>query len=313
MVKLTDLQFAALLEEIGCAMRNDTPIDAAMKRLQTRRLGRVGRAAETISQGLERGEGLADAVSAIHSAGGAQAAAAIRAGERSGDPSLLERISVQLRRRADFDSETRLAWFYPVALLAIGYVGGALVMAPMIRKLEGDDFHWTPWVVATARWLETNWWIPPVVVGAALLVLLSWLLLRSRFPRVVRKALFCEALADQLTHDVPDDLAIVAAAEMAGDQEMAAIANPSLESPEITNVLSACKIRPSESVGMSSKETIIAQLRYLGSLYLEQARQRSYFWSRLVPRCCMVMVGAGLTLSYVWWVIAPVYREVAQW
>jgi hypothetical protein len=34
---------------------------------------------------------------------------------------------------------------------------------------------------------------------------------------------------------------------------------------------------------------------------------------RLLPRLAMVLVGAGLVLSYAFWVIAPVYREVATW
>ena len=79
MVKLTDLQLASLLEEIGCAMRAGTPIADSMRRLESRRLGRVGRAAQTIASGLERGQSLADSVEGINSATHEQAAAAIRA------------------------------------------------------------------------------------------------------------------------------------------------------------------------------------------------------------------------------------------
>jgi hypothetical protein len=313
MVKLTDLQLASLLEEIGCAMRVGAPMVETMRRLETRRLGRVARAAETIIAGLDRGESLADAVAAIHSTGGAQAAAAIRACEKSGDGGLIDRIAVQLRRRSDFDSEVRLAWFYPITLLVVGYTVAVLVMAPLIRQLHGIEIEWPNWVVETAGWLELNWWLPPAVVAVLLFALLCWRLLRTRFPRSVRLALFCEALADQMTYDVPDDVAIAAAAEMSGDRTLISIDSPSLSSAEIVRILSECKIGPDDSVGMSSKQSLIARLRYLGGVRLEQTRRRSYFWSRFVPRCSMVAVGGGLTLSYVWWVIAPVYRQVGQW
>lgn len=313
MVKPSDLQVAMLLEEIACAMRVDTPIVATMHRLETRRLGRIGDAAKAISSGLLRGESVADAVESIDSPTSDQAAAAIRACEKSGDPGLIELIADQLRQRSAYASDSRLGWFYPWLLLAVGYVVAVLVMAPMIRQLNGRDFHWSNWLVGLADWLEFNWWLPPAAVAIVLFVFIGWLYSRARFPRAVRLGLFCNTLADQFTHDVPEDVAIGAAAEMSGDRGLMAIGTPTLKSPEVARILSKSNPAMGEVIGVNQKQLLIARLRYLGSIHTERARLRSYVWSRFVPRCAMVAVGGGLTLSYAWWVIAPVYSQVAQW
>ena len=114
-------------------------------------------------------------------------------------------------------------------------------------------------------------------------------------------------------HDVPEAVAIRAAAEMSGDRELMAIDQPSLESPAVARVISSESFLVGAPVGIGGKQTLIARLRFLGARHTEQARRRSYIWSRLVPRCAMVVIGAGLTLSYAIWVIAPVYMQVAQW
>ncbi len=312
MVKLTDLQVASLLEEIACAMQAGTPVVDSMRRLESRRLGRVARAAGAIASRLDRGESVAEAMSATSSSTGPQAAAAIQAAETSGDPSLIERISLQLRERADFSRDSRLAWFYPWMLLLIGYIVAVAVMAPMIRQIHGRDFQWSSWVVGLAIWLQSNWWLPPLIAAGLFVLFLTWLFSRDRFPRHVRMQLFCNALADQFEHDVPEDVAIRAAAALSGDKELMAIEQPSLKSPPVAQIvpktdgfLNGAELNP--------KQSLIAQLHYLGSIYRERARRNSYFWSRILPRTAMVLIGGGLTLAYAWWVIAPVYREVAQW
>ena len=313
MAKLSDLQVASLLEEIACAMRVGTPIADSMHRLETRRLGRITRAARAISNGLQRGQSVADAVDVITSPTSKQAATAIRVCERTGDPGLIERVAAQLRQRSDFQRDSRLAWFYPWLLLAVGYIVAVIVMAPMIRQINGRDFQWSSWLVGLAFWLQSNWWLPPVVAAVLFFVFLSWLYSRDRFPAGVRRCLFCDSLADQFTHDIPEDVAIAAAAELSGDRRLMAIAAPTLKSPEVARMLSMSDPMKAESLGFSEKQVLIARLRYLGSIHQQRARRHSYLWSRLAPRCAMVFVGGGLTLSYAWWVIAPVYRQVALW
>ncbi len=313
MVKLSDLQVALLLEEIACAMRVGTPVIDVMRRLQSRRLGRIARAARQIAAGLERGESVSDAFRATTAPTRQQAAAAILAAKTSTDPALVERIAMQLRQRSSFASDTRIAWFYPWVLLVLGYVIAVLVMAPVIRRLHGPDLQWPTAVVTVAMWMESNWWVPPVVVVTLLVAFLVWAYSNKRFSRPARLGLFCNSLADQFVHDVPEDVAIRAAAEMSGEGALMGIAEPSLKSPAVARIVSSDGFPAGSNVGVGGKQTLIAQLRYLGSRHTERARHRCYIWSRVVPRCAMVVIGAGLTLSYAWWVIAPVYLQVAQW
>ncbi|MGI9474883.1 MAG: type II secretion system F family protein [Rubripirellula sp.] len=314
MAKLNDLQVAALLEEIACAMRSGTPVVDSLRRLQNRRLGRIARVAGKGVEGLERGESLEAVVSQMNAPLADQASAAVRAAEQSGEPGLMERFARQLRRRSDYTETSRLLWFYPILLLFIGYAIAAGVMAPLVRIYNGADVQWPAAVVVIAFWLQQNWWIPPLVAIAALILVAKLVYSRKRLPREARLSLFCETLADQVEHDVPESSAIESAAKMSGESELISLRDPTFETPAVKRLLATDEgMIPIESINVSQKQTLIAKLRYFGSVHAEGARRHRYLWTRFIPRLAMVTVGLVLTLSYAWWVIAPVYRQVAQW
>ena len=312
MVKLSDLQVALLLEEIACAMRVGSPIVESMRRLQSHRLGGVGRAAGSVAERLERGEGVSAAFSAVDSKASIQAAAAIESATACRDPGIMERLAFLLRQRSTIAKDTRIAWFYPWVLLAVAYVVATVVIAPMILRVEGRDFHWDNWVVRSAEWLVANWWVPPLLFAVLFVLFVVWISSRNCFSRPARLSLFCQSLADQFSQDVPEDVAIRAAAEMSGDEQLMSITDPSLRDPLVAEILGSV---PFQAAGaeIGVKATLIAQLRYLGSIFGERARRRAFFWSRLLPRCAMVVVGGGFTFFFVLWVIAPVYLQVAKW
>ncbi len=262
---------------------------------------------------LERGETIADAISQVASPASAQAAAAIRACQDNGSSGLLERMAHQFRLRCEHARSFRLAWFYPWLLLAVGYFVGVAVMAPMIREMNGRAIDWPTWLVGLSNWLQDGWWLPPLLMAAGLVGFVFWVRSRDRFPRAVRLGLFCNSLADQFTYDVPEDVAIRNAAEMSGDVCLMSISQPTLQSPEVAKILALHDPSQASVLDSPLKQTLIAKLRFLGSQYNERARQQAFLWSRLVPRLAMVAVGFGITFSYAWWVIAPVYRQVAQW
>lgn len=313
MVKLSDLQVASLLEEIACAMRVGTPISQSMRRLESRRLGRIAVAARLIADGLERGEAAADALGRVDSPVKAQAAAAIRACQENGNSGLLERMAHQLRQRSEHARSFRLAWFYPWLLLAVGYGVGVVVMAPIIREMNGQAIDWPAWLVGLATWLEHAWWLPPLGIVVGMAMIMFWHRNRDRFPRAARLALFCNSLADQFAYDVPEDVAIRSSAEMSGDARLMSIQQPTLQSDEVARIVTMSDPGGAQVLDGPLKATLIAKLRFLGSLHSERARQQAYLWSRFVPRMAMVAIGFGIVFSYVWWVIAPVYRQVAQW
>ncbi len=312
MARLSDLQLASLLDEIACAMRVGTPIAESMRRLNDRRLGPVASASAMIAEALERGESLSASVGSIASPMSAQAAAAIQAcQQQGGEAKLLGRMAELLRQRSEYSRMFRLAWLYPLLLLVVGYAIGVSIMGPMILRFQGHDVAWPAWLFALAEWSDSNWQWPLIVMLALLVMVAAWLVSRNRFPRDVRMRLFCQSLADQLTHDVPEDVAIATAAKMSGEGSLESIVEPTLRAPELGKILS--KGGSTDIPGIGQADALVARLRYTASVYGERARRHSHLWSRLLPRLAMVVIGGGLIISYAWWVIAPVYRQVAMW
>ena len=310
MPKLSDLQASLLLQEIACAMRIGAPLNQALRRLESRRLGAVGSSAGAIADSMEKGLTLSESLRQLDPGG--MAVAAAEACEQSGDPGLLDQFAFQLKRRAFVRSESRLAWFYPWVLLLVAYVVGVLVMAPLVRRYSDEGFRWPNWVVAVAEWVGVYGWVPPTI-GILLFAAMSfWLWRRRTHSRPMRLSLFCAALADQISHDRPEQDAITLAADFSGDPSLKSIRQPTLLSPGVVGVVDH-QGDWRRIVEQGDKLSMLAALRYRALLFEQSARRREYLWMRFMPRLAMVLVGAGLVLSYVWWVIAPVYREVATW
>jgi type II secretory pathway component PulF len=311
MAQLSDSQFASLLDEIACSMQVNTPIMDAMQRLQKHQPARLVRAAATIADGLERGQSLANSVASIESPLSGQAAAAIDAAANSGNTELLTRMSGQLRLRTESGRRLRLAWFYPILLAVVAYVIALLVMGPLILRFQDTGVSWPPVALRSAQWLQSNAWIPPLAMLAAVLAVVVWLAWRNRFPRDVRLQLFCQSLADQVMHDVAEDDAIRNAAKMSGDTLLQSIDPPTLASSPIKQLLSEGDV--GEIAGVGAKQKLICSLQRAASLHARRAARSTYLWTRLVPRLATIVIGGGMIMAYAWLVIAPVYRQVAQW
>ncbi|TWU47249.1 Bacterial type II secretion system protein F domain protein [Rubripirellula tenax] len=331
MIKLSDLQLAGVIDEIACAMKSGAPVERAMRRLQTRRMGRVGRCAGQIADQLDRGQSLEQAISVIRSPMTSQISAAIAAVGRGADQRLISRLGQQLRRRSQFMGTAVIAYFYPIVLLMVAYVATVMVAVPLVNRNQGRDFRWEPWLVSACQWLEQNAWWPPLI--ALLIGVLIWWLLtgRSSLSRHARLSLFFYSLADQIEADVPEQEAIVHAAKLSGDSMLSGLENPTLASPPIAKLIGRAseltdideEQRTNAAVTVSGSNSgsslgmppsiLAARLYFLGSWHAEASRRSGYFWSRFLPRTLMVVVGCGFVISYAWWVIAPVYRQVAQW
>ena len=309
MAQLSDSQLASLLDEIACSMQVNTPIMDAMQRLQKHQPASLVRAAATIADGLQRGESLANSVASIESPLSGEAAAATDAAATSGNTELLTRMSGQLRLRTESVRRLRLAWFYPILLAIVAYVVALLVMGPLILRFQDSAISWPPVALRSAQWLQSNAWIPPLVMLAAILAVAVWLARRNRFPRDVRLQLFCQSLADQVMHGVAEDDAIRCAGKMSGDPVLQSI--ESLDSPPIRQLLSEGDV--GEVAGLGEQQKLICSLQRAASLHARRAERFTYLWTRLVPRTATIMIGGGMIMAYASLVIAPVYRQVAQW
>ncbi|QDT12053.1 type II secretion system F family protein [Stieleria marina] len=313
MAQLSDLQLASLLDEVASAMRIDAPVVDAMRRLSERRLGRTARVAGKIAESLDRGVSTADAFRFSNAPLVAQAAAAVETCEASNDPSLLSQIAMQLRSRHEHSRQTRLTWLYPLFLVGLAYAVAVWVMAPMVRANQGRDFAWSDWVLRTSRYLEHSWAIPLCVGIVVVFLIVLWACRRNRLSTPARRLLFCQALADQLEHGVVEQDAIRQAASMAGLPNVANQPNLSLDSPIVRHWSAGSTIEMPEIDGASQQNAMVAQLRYASALHSETVRRNNYLWSTLFPRLSMTVVGGGLTLAYAWWVIRPIYQQVASW
>lgn len=313
MVKLNDLQLAALLEEIGATMDAGVPIADAMNRLGSRRLGRVAQMASELGRELALGKSPADAMQGAQSPALEQAAAVVAACEKSKDTSLIRSLASQLRSRHQYTRMTRLTWLYPIFLLAIGYAVAAAVMAPLVRYNQGRDFAWDNWIFQLATWLGEFWWVPPIVFIIAAVVILMYVSQQRRMPMHASKQMFFHCLADQVEHGVPESDALRTAALMSAQEAIAADANPTFDSPAVKEVMSQTYDPVAGVVGANEQSTLVARLRYASALHREEARKNEYFWGRLAPRIAMVVFGGGFTIAYAWWIIRPVYQQVAQW
>ena len=312
MAQLSELQLAAILEEIAGAMRVDAPATDALRRLGERRLGGVARASRKILGRLESGETLDQAIRISNSPIILQASAAVEACQRSGNSTLLSRLASQLRTRHENLRFARLSWLYPILLVAIAYAIATLVMAPMVRENQAKGFYWSPWIVAASEWLKDNWWMPPVIFAGVLFVVAFWFFRRRKLSRPLRQLLFCQTLADQIDANIPEDEAIRAALLMSGT-ESNTTDTLNLESSVVDDMTSVASLDIPNLSGVSVQELVIAKLRYATAVHSERARRHEFVWGRLVPRLTMVLIGAGLTFSYAWWVIRPIYQQVAVW
>ncbi len=311
MAKLSDLQLASVLEEVACAIRSGTPIVQSMERLSDGRLGRVAVAARSIAGDLSMGKSLGDAFGAIESPLAVEAGSAVEACSKSGNSGLLDSIASHLRQRTDYQQVSRLAWLYPIVLISLAYLIAITVFAPIVRMHQGRDFSWSPAVLAVSQWLATNWMIPPIVFAVVVVVMLVYCSRGGRLPRSVRMRLFTLSLADQLANDIPEREAVSSAAKLSGDTELCRMDSPGLDSPAVKSLLREAHL---ESVdGVDQQATLVARLRYVSSLYAGRARRHNYLMSRLIPRVAMFSIGGSLIFVYAFWVIAPVYQQVAKW
>lgn len=304
---VSDLQLADLIDEIACAMRIDTPVLDSMQRLRTRRLGRVATTAGQVADRLQRGVSLGDAVAEIKSPIAGQVGAAIAAVQRGGDCALLERLARLIRHRHHTLGSMRLGYFYPLVLLLIAYLSLVMVAAPLVHDHRGRDMTWSPTLTSTLAWMQTNAWTVPLVLIAGsvgIVMLLRW---RQPLSRHSRISLFCHSLADQIDAGVVESDAIKNSAAIARYPSAPLPAQPSFAVPAVANLIDGA---PGE---LAKPNVMAARLRYSASRHSELARRSDYIWSRLVPRLAMLVVGCGFILGYAWFIIAPVYQQVARW
>ena len=314
MARLSDQQAASLLAEIAASMKNGVALPESMRRLQDARLGKVAVVAGSIANRLEQGSPISAALAAELSPQIPGVGAALEVANRDGNTNLLVRMSNLLLRRSEAQRETRFSWFYPICLLVTGYLVGGGVMVPFILANQERGIQWPDPVYQTALWAANGGLA--VLAVLMLAICAGWILIARgrRYSAATRREIFCRSMADQISCDVPTSQAITSAAEIADESELAAIVDPTLSDAAVARLMAPpfSHELPAD-LPPDDKQLLIAKFNYLASIYHEQARRRSQLWSRIVPRTATVIIGSSLILGYAYWIIRPVYREVATW
>ena len=240
---------------------------------------------------------------------------------------LLERLANRIRSRGDAVRVSRLMWFYPIVLLVVAYAVVLLVVVPLIHEYrfhtieQPDGVHWPNWITTTVDWIGAAPWIPPIVFLLILILIVLFVrsghsLGRSLFVGPVRKSLFCHALADHLTEGVLESEAILSASSLSG--YVVASSDPTLKDSEIEALLGQAggvneMVVNDEESSRAMVASTIAQLRYLGNFFHYASVRHQRRWTIIVPQAATILIGVVFLTGYVWFVLGPVYREVAQW
>lgn len=343
-LKLNDQELVSLLDEIVYSVNSDVPITAAMHRMGSQRMGRLGLAAKRIAAHLESGGSLSDAILLIKSPSAKLVAATASPIGNAGRPSglgqsglgqinadLLGLLASRIRARFDAARVSRLMWFYPLVLVGIAYAAVLFVVVPLVSEYRFHitdqplGIHWPTWLVQATSWLSAFPWIPPVLFVVSVLIAYFIAKKRPMFGAPMRKSLFCHALADQLGQGAPESDAILTASTLSGYPVDGL--SPTLGDPPIRELLSdvggigevdgISEVSGGDDFGKESLRLRIAssaaQFRYLGNLYQFAARRHQRIWSIVIPQVATVFFGLVFMTGYVWFVLGPIYREVAHW
>ena len=307
-VKVNDRQLADLLDEVAAGMRADVPNVQTFHSLGQKRLGGISKLARRIEEELQRGCSLADAFSSLDSAMLRQTGAAIGVAEQTGNERILVGLARSLRSRAMQRRASTIAWFYPIVLLLVVYATAVYVATPTVLTHDGKVIHWPEPVVQVCRFLDKYPWAPLAVFGVGLL---AWVALgrKKQISTQTRISLFCQTLADQMNHGVPDEQALVTASQVTGEHPYSGAKSFA----DLKSLLDKSEIPVENVPGASDQQRHVAKLRYLASEYETKARRTQFFQCRVMPRIATVLIGGGGLAFYVLCIILPVYREVAKW
>jgi type II secretory pathway component PulF len=338
------LQLARLLEELAAMVRADRPLVAGLRTLEDARLGQLGRIASSLRGELEAGHDLEAALAQLDRRDGPQAATAFRLAIRSQSVEPLQRLATSLRQRRQWRWAGRTAMIYPLLVTVVGYGLWVAVFAKLVSwgSLDGYERELFPApVLAVGSWLRFFWWLPPLVVAAAVALYAGFVRQRpaSRYAswlpgRMGRLALFCETLALQLEAAVPvgeavqaagrlaDDAGLIREAEavaaratvggtpggeVAGSETSAAVAGPAALPPMVTWLITQLA-----GTGTMSAASVALQLRALAAWYAARQRSQQHFVIRFLPALIVAIFGGSLAFIYMFAVLRPLYARIGD-
>lgn len=233
-------ELIALNDEIAALVRAGVPLDTGLRSLGGELPGRLGRLARSLSERLERGESLVQALD--DTGGGFPRAyrAVVAAGLRSGRlAAALEGLSTAARRANELRRVMIVSLIYPVVVLMVAsllFLFTALKTAPIVAEVYEQLGFDPPWwyqrlqdLLQFSPQLMAALWVLGLLVGGI------WLYRASRASTLAsssvrgapsvsrilhlgRMAMFADVLALMIDQQVPLDEAVTLAGESSGDR-----------------------------------------------------------------------------------------------
>jgi general secretion pathway protein F len=345
--KLTLDELIALTDEMSALVRAGVPLEKGLTQAAADLSRRPGKVAAELSDCLQAGETLPQALADAPGTFPPVFRAVVDAGLHSGRLSAaLEGLANSSRRIAELRRLTRVAMLYPVfvAFLAFGlFVCGVVWFQPRLTKMyQSMDLAPSPLNLELAELGRTapTWvlWIPLAAIAALALWWYSSqrVTLRpsplnftptSRLLYYSQLTTFADLLALLIEHHTPLSQAVLLAADASGGKQLKRSAHQfaALETAGVNASNSANTTAPSQKstaaqlsgfpplvgwllTGGSSQEALVKSLRSTAQAYRRRV-ERLDDWLRIyIPLILLVVIGGTAVAIYAFGLLGPWYQ-----
>lgn len=332
-------ELIALNDEIKSLVRAGVPLGRGLRSLGGDLPGRLGRLTQDLSQRLEQGQGLVEALDSHGSGFPRIYAAIVAAGIRSGRlPSALEGLAAAARQAADLRRLMIVSLVYPVLVFYVAtnlFWFTATKTAPVVANVsEMLGVDQPAWYQTIMRVTDIGPNFLAYIWGVLIVLGILWLYFTARassigsrgmrgIPTVAkllhagRMATFADVLAMMIDHDVPLDEAVVLSAEASGDRilmqastglaERIRGGGARIELPTGFPPLLAWMITSG-----AGQQELAKSLRQSANSYRRRARYFGRWLTVVLPIALSAGVGGAVAFGYTMIVMAPFYHLLYQ-
>jgi general secretion pathway protein F len=333
-ISLEDL--IALNDEMAALVRAGIPLDQGLRSMGREIPGRLGKFTTQLSERLEKGQSLEQAVGDFEESLPSIYRAVVTAGLRSGRlAAALEGLTRTVRRVAELRRTVIAAMVYPIIVLLVAsglfWLTAWFTVPAVASTYTALGVERPAWYQAFLRVTEVVPGILPWVWLVLIVLIVVWLY-RSRratrtsrgsfgrlpsFGRILhagRMATFAEVLALMVEQEVPMDEAVVLASAASGDAALARSGKKLAEqirrgegTPDLEGIPPLLEWLLVRGV---SREHLLRSLRRTGSAYRRRASYWGNWLSIYLPIFLSAAIGGSITLFYVLLVLAPFYNLI---
>jgi general secretion pathway protein F len=323
---LTVEELIALNDEIAAISRMGVPLEMGLRGLGQELPGRLGQAMKSLEQKLASGQNLSEALDQSILEFPPAYQAIVLAGLESGRlSSALECVARSARRVHELRSSTRMAFFYPMLVMAVAYsvfVFFCITWTPALVDFYDDSALGEAPLLEYVKSISNSvgWWAPilPLAISAVVLFAFARSRRSTRYPfRSLRKgvsiATFTELLASLVERSVPLSRAVRLAAAGSGsssiERESESLAERLERGESMDDESSSGSAIPSWIVWLlqnsRGQQQLARNLHRAARGYHDDVRRQVQWYMKAFPIWIIVLVGSTATLSVALFLIGP--------